>query len=149
MLLLLDNFEGGQHGHPLSVGHLAPQLAIFMGRAVWVASPMSWARAKSKPISSDGPSSANSNAVSERRSGGLTGAIMSKSERHWLHQEKLHARPQPSSGMAAVPEWGLKHRGHGRGQHDFPELGSPVPSGAFSARSRRITPCPQQRMCYE
>jgi hypothetical protein len=115
----------------------------------WGRSPMSWARAKPKPISSDEPSSANSNAVSESWSGGLTGAIMSKSERHWLHREKLHAQPQQSSGMAAVPERGLKHRGHGCGQHDFPELASPLPSGAFSARSRRIIPRPQQRMCYE
>jgi putative DNA primase/helicase len=29
MLLLLDIFEGGQHGHPLSVGHLPPIVAIF------------------------------------------------------------------------------------------------------------------------
>jgi hypothetical protein len=29
MLLLLNIFEDGQHGHPLSVGHLPPWVAIL------------------------------------------------------------------------------------------------------------------------
>jgi len=41
----------------------------------------------------------------------------------------------------------FRNRGRGRGQHDFPKLAFPLPPGAF--RSRRITPCPRQRMCYE